>query len=106
MFLQYANVAIEILHADQRTSGADPPSAGRCRISDGTRVLTLPTEDARWCEEYAARFATRRARLEELCQRRQIAFTALRTGDDLREILRADRFAMALRTRARKGARA
>lgn len=64
------------------------PSSDAYRVSDGTRVLELPTGSRRWREEYAARFAARRERLETLCRERGMGFVALRTGDDASALLR------------------
>lgn len=74
---------------------AAAPAPGDYRISDGERVLRLPTENASWRTEYAERFAERRDRLEKVCARNRAAFLALRTGEDCASVLRADRFARA-----------
>lgn len=67
---------------------AELPSSDAYRVSDGTRVLELPTGSRRWREEYAARFAARRERLETLCRERGMGFVAIRTGDDVAALLR------------------
>src|SRR5215472_18619847 len=41
MFLQYANIAIEILHTDQRPTGADPPTTRTVRPEVVLRPVTL-----------------------------------------------------------------
>ncbi|MFN8603201.1 MAG: DUF58 domain-containing protein [Candidatus Binatia bacterium] len=64
------------------------PSSDAYRVSDGTRVLELPTGSRRWREEYAARFAARREKLETLCRERGMGFVAIRTGDDVAALLR------------------
>ncbi|HEY8514032.1 MAG TPA: DUF58 domain-containing protein [Candidatus Binatia bacterium] len=64
------------------------PSASGLRVSDGERVIELPTSRA-WREKYAARFAERRARLERICRERGFGFVALATGDDVPSVLRA-----------------
>jgi len=64
------------------------PAADACRVSDGSRVLELPTASRRARDEYAARFAARRARLETSCRERGMGFVALRTGDDVTALLR------------------
>jgi uncharacterized protein (DUF58 family) len=64
------------------------PSSDAFRVSDGTRVLELPTGSRRWRDEYAARFAARRERLETLCRERDMGFVAIRTGDDVTPLLR------------------
>ena len=64
------------------------PSADAYRVSDGTRVLELPTASRRWRDAYAARFAARRERLETLCRERGMGFAAIRTGDDVTALLR------------------
>lgn len=84
---------------------AAPPS-GDYRISDGDRVLRLPTENDGWRAEYAGRFAERRDRLEKLCARHRAAFLPLRTGEDCQTILRADRFARAFGGARQAGGRA
>lgn len=65
------------------------PAADACRVSDGTRVVELPTRSRRWRDEYAARFAARRGRLETLCRRSGMTFVAIATGDDVAARLRA-----------------
>ncbi|MBM4265096.1 MAG: DUF58 domain-containing protein [Deltaproteobacteria bacterium] len=85
---------------------AEAPSGGDYRVSDGERVMRLPTEHAAWRREYAARFAERRARLEGLCARRGIALLPLQTGQECQEVLRADRFARAFRGARNGGGRA
>jgi uncharacterized protein (DUF58 family) len=65
------------------------PSAGQHRVSDGERVLELPSGGKRWLAEYAARFAARRGRLETLCRRGGMRFVALETGADVTTVLRA-----------------
>ena len=67
---------------------SDLPSSDAYRVSDGTRVLELPTGSRRWREEYAARFAARREKLETLCRERGMGFVAIRTGDDVAALLR------------------
>jgi len=64
------------------------PSADAYRVSDGTRVLELPTASRRGRDEYAAHFAARRARLETSCRERGMGFVALRTGEDVTALLR------------------
>src|SRR5690606_38138315 len=64
------------------------PSSGHYRVSDGERVLELPTGSKRWHAEYAARFAERRGRLETLCRRNGMRFVALETGADVAAALR------------------
>lgn len=64
------------------------PPSDAYRVSDGTRVLELPTGSRRWREAYAARFAARRERLETLCRERGMGFVTLRTGDDASALLR------------------
>ena len=63
------------------------PSSDAYRVSDGTRVLELPTGSRRWREEYAARFAARREKLETLCRERGMGFVSIRTGDDVAALL-------------------
>jgi uncharacterized protein (DUF58 family) len=84
-----------ILVYDQLETEA--PRAGAYRVSDGTRVLELPSGSRRWRERYAARFATRRERLTRLCRESGMAFFALATGDDCRTVLRAARGGRVLR---------
>jgi hypothetical protein len=67
---------------------AEMPSSDAYRVSDGSRVIELPTGSRRWREEYAARFAARREKLEMLCRERGMAFVAIRTGDDVAALLR------------------
>lgn len=67
---------------------AEMPSSDAYRVSDGARVLELPTGSRRWREEYAARFAARRETLETLCRERGMGFVAIRTGDDVAALLR------------------
>ncbi len=86
------DVACVLVHDALET---DAPARGDYRISDGDRVLRLPTENQGWRTEYAERFAVRRARLEKLCARNRAAFLALQTGEDCQSILRGDRFARA-----------
>ena len=66
---------------------SDLPSSDAYRVSDGTRVLELPTGSRRWREEYAARFAARREKLETLCRERGMGFVSIRTGDDVAALL-------------------
>lgn len=82
------------------------PAPGDYRISDGERVLRLPTEDDAWRREYAERFTARRERLEKACTRWRAAFLALRTGQDCQRVLRADRFARAFGGARATGGRA
>jgi len=86
---------------------AAPPPSGQYRVSDGARVLELPAGNRRWRDEYAARFAARRERLETLCRERGMAFVTLATGQDCAAALRVARGARALRaphyTRAATG---
>jgi uncharacterized protein (DUF58 family) len=76
---------------------AQAPSPGEYRVSDGTRVLELPADNRRWRNGYAARFAARRARLEQLCRERGMASFALETGRDCASVLQAARLARPLR---------
>jgi uncharacterized protein (DUF58 family) len=64
------------------------PSSDAYRVSDGSRVLELPTASRRARDEYAARFVARRDRLEALCRERGMRFVAIRTGDDGATLLR------------------
>lgn len=64
------------------------PSSDAYRVSDGSRVLELPTGSRRWRDAYAARFAARRDTLETLCRARGMGFVAIRTGDDVAALLR------------------
>lgn len=80
-----------VLVYDALEAAAPPP--GAYRVSDGARVLELPAASRRWREQYAARFAARRERLETLCRERGMAFVALATGDDCATVLRAARAA-------------
>jgi len=86
------DVACLLVHDALETKA---PAPGDHRISDGDRVLRLPTGDEQWRREYAARFEERRARLEHLCKRSRAAFLMLRTGEDCQSVLRADVFARA-----------
>lgn len=86
------DVACLLVH-DALESSA--PAPGDYRISDGDRVLRLPTENEGWRTEYAKRFAERRDRLEKTCRRNRAAFLPLQTGEDCQKVLRADRFARA-----------
>jgi uncharacterized protein (DUF58 family) len=85
---------------------ATAPAPGDYRISDGDRVLRLPTENESWRRDYAERFAARRERLESLCARRRAAFLMLQTGEDCQKVLRADRIARAFGGALAQGGRA
>lgn len=82
------------------------PAPGDYRISDGDRVLRLPTENEGWRREYAERFEARKQRLERLCARSRAAFLTLQTGEDCASVLRADRFARAFGGARAAGGRA
>lgn len=96
------DVACLLIHDALET---EIPGCGDFRISDGERVLRLPTESESWRSEYTERFRERRERLERVCARNRAAFLALRTGEDCSNVLRADRFARAF-VGAQTGARA
>jgi len=85
---------------------AEAPADGQYRVSDGTRVLELPAGNRRWRNEYAARFAARRERLESLCRRRGMAFLPLETGEDCAAALRATHGTHALRAHRQTSAAA
>jgi uncharacterized protein (DUF58 family) len=80
------------------------PASPGLRVSDGERVLELPTDRA-WRAQYAARFAVRRARLERICRERGLSLVALATGDDATPPLRAAAARRARRAGVRGGAR-
>jgi uncharacterized protein (DUF58 family) len=98
---QRAEVAALLVYDELETTA---PRGDGLRVSDGSSVLRLETRDRRWCEEWQARFATRRERLERLCRRRGIGFLTLGTGESCQG-LRADRLAAALRVRKAVGGR-
>ncbi len=74
------------------------PGAGRLRVTDGSELRVLPTDDAAWRRHYAEGFQARRERLRRVCARTRGVLLELRTDDDVARALRADRFVQA-RTR-------
>lgn len=66
----------------------EAPDGMGYRVSDGDRVVHLPTQDDAWRRQYAELFAARRRRVEELCARHRAGFLTLCTGEDYRARLR------------------
>jgi len=58
------------------------PPAGRYRVSDGRRFVSVDSSDPERRMRYHRRFAEHRAGLEALCRSHGIVFLSLTTGDD------------------------
>ena len=67
---------------------AELPPAGRYRVSDGRRILTVDTEPDGIREHYQQRYRDRQAQLQHLCQHHGIYRMDLATADDPLAVLR------------------
>jgi len=63
------------------------PRSGSYRLSDGDRDLTIATDQAALRNDYRARFADHRARLEGFCSRYRAQFLAIATDQDPQQAL-------------------
>lgn len=67
---------------------AELPPAGRYRVSDGRRILTVDTEPDEIRKHYQQRYRERQAELQGLCQHHGIYRIDLSTADDPLSVLR------------------
>jgi len=67
---------------------AELPPAGRYRVSDGQRILTVDTEPEQIRGHYQQRYQERQAELQQLCQHHGIYQINLSTADDPLSVLR------------------
>lgn len=67
---------------------AELPPAGRYRVSDGQRILTVDTEPEAIRSHYQQRYQQRQAELQRLCQHHGIYLIKLSTADDPLSVLR------------------
>ncbi len=65
-----------------------PPPPGTYRISDGSRSVTIYTDDQKWRAEYEKLFVEPRRDLESFCKSRHIIYIALRTDKDMIQTVR------------------
>lgn len=65
-----------------------PPPPGTYRVSDGSRSVTIYTDDKKWRAEYERLFAEPRRDLENFCKSRKIIYIAMRTDADMVQTLR------------------
>ena len=77
-------ICIQIFDALEET----PPPPGAYRISDGHRIVTIYTDDEKWCEEYKKMFVEPRRDLENFCKSRHIVYIGLRTDQDMAQVVR------------------
>jgi len=67
------------------------PPRGSYRVSDGGAVARLDTGRRNLADDYAARFAARRSRIESFCRQHAMAFVPLHTGQDPGDLLHPER---------------
>ena len=77
-------ICIQVFDALEET----PPPPGAYRISDGHRIVTIYTDDEKWCEEYKKMFVEPRLDLENFCKSRHIVYIGLRTDQDMVQVVR------------------
>jgi uncharacterized protein (DUF58 family) len=82
---QRCDLTALLIHDPLEVEAPDGPGY---RVSDGDRVVHLPTQDHAWRRQYTEVFAERRRRIEDLCSRQRAGFLALCTGEEYRARLR------------------
>lgn len=69
---------------------ATPPPAGEYRVSDGHSICSVSTRGRAFLDAWSHDFSTRWEELTEFCQSHRIGLLAVRTDDDLLDVLAAN----------------
>ena len=77
-------ICIQIFDVLEQT----PPPAGLYRISDGERSAFMSTENKNWRAQYEKMFDEKREKLKAFCKKRHFIHIALRTDQDMADIVR------------------
>lgn len=77
-------VCIQIFDTLEQT----PPPAGMYRITDGKETVSIRTDNPSWRQKYEKIFEDKRDRLKSFCKKRRFIYVALRTDQDMPDIVR------------------